>query len=69
MAYGNTGGDDEGAEDAAVLGGLEADAADDEGVVRGGARDVGGGSGGLKGPPHRFRVHVAAVPLGPARRS
>jgi hypothetical protein len=69
VAYGVAGGDDEGAEDAAVLGGVEADAAHDEGVVTGGAQDVGGGGRGLEGPPHRFRVHGAAAALRPARRS
>jgi hypothetical protein len=66
VAYGVAGGDDEGAEDAAVLGGVEADAAHDEGVVTGGAQDVRGGGRGLEGPPHRFRVHGAAAALRPA---
>jgi hypothetical protein len=69
VAYGVAGGDDEGAEDAAVLGGVEADAAHDEGVVTGGAQDVRGGGRGLEGLPHRFRVHGAVAALRPARRS
>lgn len=72
MAYGVARGDDEGAEEAAVLGGLDADALEDEGVVeveagRGGARDFLCGGGGLEASPHRFRVHGRRC-AGPARR-
>jgi hypothetical protein len=61
-AYGETGGDDEGAEDAAVLRGLQGDAIEDEGAVEVQRRRVGagnfcGGGGGFQGPPHRVRVH------------
>jgi hypothetical protein len=66
LAYGVAWGDYEGEEDAAVLGGVEADAADDEGIVRGGSRYVLGGRGGLECPPHRFWVHGAAAALRPA---
>ena len=72
MAYGVARGDDEGAEEAAVLGGLDADAVEDEGVVeveagRGGSRDLLRGGGGLEAAPHRVRVHVRRR-AGPARR-
>jgi len=60
---------DEGAEEAAVLGGFDADAAEDKGVVeveprRGGAGDFLGGCGGLQAFPHRFRVHGGGAPGG-----
>jgi hypothetical protein len=71
VAYGVARGDDEGAEEAAVLGGLDADAAEDEGVVEmeagwGGARDFLRGCGGLEASPHRVRVHGRRR-AGPAR--
>ena len=71
MAYGVARGDDEGAEEAAVLGVLDADAAEDEGVVeveagRGGSRDLLRGGGGLEAAPHRVRVHGRRR-AGPAR--
>ena len=71
MAYGVARGDDKGAEEAAVLGVLDADAAEDEGVVeveagRGGSRDLLRGGGGLEAAPHRVRVHGRRR-AGPAR--
>jgi len=50
-----------------VLGGFDADAAEDEWVVeveprRGGAGDFLGGCGGLQAIPHRFRVHGGGAP-------
>jgi hypothetical protein len=62
VAYGVARGDDEGAEEATVLDGLDADAMEDEGVVkveprRGGTRDFLRGGGGLEASAHRFRVH------------
>lgn len=61
-AYGDARGDDEGAEEAAVLGRVDADAGEGEGVVAqargGGADDLLGQGGGLEAPPHRFRVHL-----------
>jgi len=55
-----------------VLGGFDADAAEDEGVVeveprRGGARDFLCGCGGLQAFPHRFRVHGGGAPGGEER--
>jgi hypothetical protein len=59
---GDARGDDEGAEEAAVLGRVDADACEGEGVVAqargGGADDLLGQGGGLEAPPHRFRVHL-----------
>lgn len=52
-----------------MLGGFDADAAEDEGVVeveprRGGAGDLLGGRGGLQAFPHRFPVHGGGAPGG-----
>jgi hypothetical protein len=72
VAYSVAWGNDEGAEEAAVLGGLDADALENEGVVkveprRGGARDFLRRGGGLEASAHRFRVHGRRR-AGPARR-
>ena len=52
-----------------MLGGFDADAAEDEWVVeveprRSGAGDFLGGCGGLQAFPHRFRVHGGGAPGG-----
>jgi hypothetical protein len=59
-AYGEAGGDDEGAEDATVLRGLQGDAVEDEGAVEVQRRRVGAGNlrGGGGGFGERFPCPV-----------